>query len=79
MDLHEAVIYLGPPLKDIVQPGAVFVNGLPPDLKKAQDACLSIGELIVPVSRAAEAMKQIGKAGSSLHVCYAEAGKYRKE
>lgn len=69
-ELQEPVIYLGPYLRRIATPGTVLVNGLTPALEKAKKENSAIGELLVPLSKAAAARKQIKVKGSSMNLIY---------
>lgn len=67
---QEPVIYLGPYLRRIATPGTVLVNGLTPALEKAKKENPAIGELLVPLSKAVGARKQIEVKGSSMNLIY---------
>lgn len=69
-ELQEPVIYLGPYLRRIATPGTVLVNGLTPALEKAKKENPAIGELLVPLSKAVGARKQIEVKGSSMNLIY---------
>lgn len=75
----EPVIYLGPYIKGLVNPGVVFTNGLPGNLKQAVKELPEIGELCIPISQAVAARKKLSQPGSSLSIFYSKAQTYRKE
>lgn len=73
----EAKIYLGPSFSGAVE-GTVYNNGLPPALEEAVKKMPAIGELAVPISRAAEAMKELAKPDSAMRKFYQKALNYGK-
>lgn len=73
----EPAIYLGPPIKDTVMPGTVFTNGLTPKIEQIKKDFPVIGELFVPLSRAAEMRKQLRTKGSAMQRFYEEAERRR--
>lgn len=75
----EAVIYLGPNIKGIVNTGTVFNNGLPDNLRQAVKEIPEIGELLIPLSQVVKARKKLSLPGSSLRIFYENAKAYRKE
>ena len=75
----EAVIYLGPKIKGIVNTGTVFNNGPPDNLGQAVKEMPEIGELLIPLSQVVEARKKLSLSGSSLRIFYEKAKSYRKE
>jgi len=73
----EPVIYLGPHLRRIAVPGTVYVNGLTPMLEKAKKENPAIGELLVPLSKAPEARKQLMVKGSAMSLFYQKAKEFK--
>lgn len=76
-ELQEPVIYLGPYLRRIAAPGTVLANGLTPALEKAKKENPAIGELLVPLSRAAEVRRQIQVKGSAMNLMYQNAENFK--
>lgn len=74
----ETVIYLGPNLKGVTK-GTVFSNGISPALKEAIKARPAIGSLVVTISDAAEARKQLERSGSAMSAFYNIAEEYSAE
>nr|DAU15674.1 MAG TPA: hypothetical protein [Caudoviricetes sp.] len=74
----EPVVYLGPHIKEVVNAGTVFTNGLPEHLKQAVKKMPEIGELLIPLSQVVEARKKLSIPGSSLGIFYNKAKSYKK-
>ena len=73
----EAQIYLGPSFKGVIE-GMVYNNGLPPALEEAAKKMPAIRELVVPINRAAEAMRELTKPDSAMRRFYQRAWNYGK-
>lgn len=76
---EEPVIFLGPYIKGLVTPGTVFNNGLPPALEEAKKKIPAIGEVLIPISRAADARKQLEQKGSAINAFYKQIENFGKE
>lgn len=78
-NLNEPVIYLGPTIYPIVTTGRVFIEQPVPKLLKLIDACTAIGELLIPVSSAVAARKELADSSSRLTACYSAVLKFMEE
>lgn len=72
---REAVAYMGPTLKRVIQSGAVFKNGYPVKVQECLNRYPFLAGLFVPVSGLAEARKEVRTTGTSFNVLYGEAEK----
>lgn len=72
---REAVAYMGPTLKRVIQSGAVFKNGYPVKVQEYLNRYPFLAGLFVPVSGLAEARKEVRTNGTSFNVLYGEAEK----
>lgn len=68
----EAVVYIGPSIKGIVSTGTVYSNGLPELLIKKADEQPVLNSLVIPVSKLAEAERELRVPGSALATIYAK-------
>lgn len=72
----ETLVYIGPFLKEVVSPGTCFKKGILP--ARLEEACKkepAIRELLIPVSKVAQARKNLG-TGALRTFC--EKAKYYK-
>ncbi len=68
----EQVIYIGPDIPSAKQ-YTVFNNGLPEALKEKMIEKPFFSSLIVPVTKLAEAIKELEREGSALSILYKKA------
>lgn len=68
----EAVAYIGPSLKRVIQSGAVFKNGYPIKVQNCLSRFPFLTGLFVPISNLAEAKKEVKTVGTGLNVLYGE-------
>lgn len=66
----ETVMYIGPSIKNVVTTGTLYNNGLPKTLALEMEKQPVIGSLVVPVSKLAEAQKELATPGSALQLIY---------
>lgn len=68
--LMETLIYLGPPISGVTMPGAVYRNGLTPQMQKMQKEIPAFGRLLVAVENAARIRKELQDPQSAVSICY---------
>lgn len=67
---NEPVIYIGPSIKNVASTGTVYNNGLPDVLQKETEKQQVLKSLVIPVSRLADAQKEINTPGSAMNLIY---------
>ena len=70
------VLYIGPYLRRIASPGPVDTNGLPPILKAAIQENPVLKELLIPLSKAPAARRQLEVEGSAMNLFYQKAKEF---
>lgn len=75
--MEQAVVYIGPSIRHVVQAGTAFKGGYPPKVERALEKEPYLYDLMIPVDQLAEARKELRIPESSLAMLYrrAEGGK----
>lgn len=69
----ETVIYIGPSIKNVVESGTIFNNGLTPPLIAALENKPFLKGLLVPIDKLAKAKADLRKSDSAMSVLYKKA------
>ena len=71
---RETVMYIGPTVRGVVINGTLFKDGkLPVLVKKRTEEMPVLQSLFVPVSKLAEAQRELKDSTSAMAICYAKA------
>jgi hypothetical protein len=71
---RETVMYIGPTVRGVVINGTLFKDGkLPALVEKRTEEMPVLQSLFVPVSKLAEAQKELKDSKSAMAICYSKA------
>lgn len=77
--VKEPMMYIGPTIKGVVVKNTIYNSGLPKALVEEGDKLPVIKSLIVPVSKVAEARKNLRNTNSAIGICYDQVLSFSKK
>lgn len=69
----EPVCYIGPTINGVVIHGVMYRGGIPDSVKKAAEQIPAIKNLLIPISRLAQAQREIDDPKSAISIMYKRA------